>query len=287
MMTTFQNRVTFAKEQLSLFVRHQSPLGKTQNARIPIRIETKRYIIKSAESTGDRNQVFRLRYQVFHREQLGKKFPVGLDIDRFDLHCDHLMIIDQESGACIGTYRMLCSSFTDDFYSRQEFDLEPVLRLPGIKVELGRACVDHRFRKGSVLNLLWRGVGAYIQKAGASYLFGCASLHTTNSKELSAIMSFLSEQKHLCRDFWLQTQPGYLPARAVSASRNSSTHSNDAKSIPSLPSLLISYLTAGAKVCGGPAIDRSMDCSDFFTLLDLKNTNPQFAKRYDLCSAPS
>ncbi|MCB5295473.1 MAG: hypothetical protein LHW52_02880, partial [Candidatus Cloacimonetes bacterium] len=36
-----------------------------------------------------------------------------------------------------------------------------------------------------------------------------------------------------------------------------------------IPSLLNSYLKAGAKVCGSPALDRSFKCIDFLTLLDV------------------
>lgn len=57
--------------------------------------------------------------------------------------CDHLIIIEKETAdepkRSFGTYRMLCSQFTDRFYSETEFKIDAFLQVPGIKLELGRA----------------------------------------------------------------------------------------------------------------------------------------------------
>jgi len=50
-----------------------------------------------------------LRYRVF-ADELGARLPTsepGLDIDRFDAFCDHLIVREEGTGEIVGTYRML------------------------------------------------------------------------------------------------------------------------------------------------------------------------------------
>ena len=42
-----------------------------------------------------------------------------------------------------------------------------------------------------------------------------------------------------------------------------------------LPSLFHTYLRYGARVCGGPAIDREFGTSDFLVLLDVGELSPR------------
>ena len=46
------------------------------------------------------------------------------------------------------------------------------------------------------------------------------------------------------------------------------------------PKLLRAYLTIGAKICSGPAIDREFKTIDFLTILDLQTLHPRMAKRF-------
>src|SRR5262249_5753737 len=51
----------------------------------------------------------RLRYEVFNAELgegLDSSHALGLDHDRFDVICDHLLVREAASGAVVGTYRM-------------------------------------------------------------------------------------------------------------------------------------------------------------------------------------
>ena len=44
--------------------------------------------------------------------------------------------------------------------------------------------------------------------------------------------------------------------------------------------LLKSYLKAGSKICGEPALDRKFRCIDFLTVLDTELLNKSFEKKY-------
>ncbi len=97
----------------------------------------------------------RLRYQVFAGE-LGAHLPGdGIDQDRFDSFCDHLVFRDQREDWIVATTRLLSDAAAQrsgGFYSQQEFDLDTVLALQGRFLEVGR---------GGLI-LLWLSSGALI-----------------------------------------------------------------------------------------------------------------------------
>jgi putative hemolysin len=110
------------------------------------------------------------------------------------------LIIDKKSGEIVGTYRLICSLFSKRFYSQAEFTLEQVLALPGVKLELGRACIKKEFRNGAVLTLLWRGIIEYMKLTNAKYLFGCASVQTVLPHEAAATYEYLLANQLLRHD---------------------------------------------------------------------------------------
>src|SRR5690606_22570614 len=116
-------------------------------------------------------KILQLRHDIFVKEWQGRKTYHGLDVDNYDFAGDHLMIIDKSNNEVVGTYRLLCSKFTDRFYSQSEFHMDEFLRWPVVKLELGRACVHPQYRDGSTIDLLWKGLTRYIDEVEARYLF--------------------------------------------------------------------------------------------------------------------
>lgn len=144
-------------------------------AHIPIYIEKKNYIVKTADSPEELKEALRLRHDVFLEEMLKRKKRSGLDKDKFDKHCDHLIIIDKRNSKVIGTYRLQSSLHTKKWYTATEFHMRQIKKLPGNKLELGRACVHPDYRNGITIALLWDGISAYITASESSYLFGCSA----------------------------------------------------------------------------------------------------------------
>ena len=69
----------------------------------------KSFQVAMADSAEDVRAAQRLRWQVF-AEEMGARLSspeAGFDIDRFDAHCEHLLVRDRETGAVVGTYRLL------------------------------------------------------------------------------------------------------------------------------------------------------------------------------------
>src|SRR5690349_13210193 len=77
----------------SKFVR--SRLLRSYTAKVAVHLETDTYIIKTAESADEIDELLKLRHRVFLQELQGKRKLFRIDLDRHDLACDHLMIIDR------------------------------------------------------------------------------------------------------------------------------------------------------------------------------------------------
>jgi putative hemolysin len=244
---------------------------------IELRYESDDFIIKSADSSQELLKILELRHEIFVLEWQGRKAFHGLDVDDYDFEGDHLMIIDKRKDKVVGTYRLLCSKFATKFYSDSEFDLIEFLRWPSVKLEMGRACIHQDYRDGNTIDLLWKGLCCYISKAGCHFLFGCSSVKTTSATEMSALYSYFRGREVWTDDYSIRTRKKYdftdfdmeaTPAMSVLVAREM------------MPPLLRSYINAGAKVYGHPALDRQFACADLLTILDLSRLNKKFQARY-------
>ena len=245
--------------------------------KIRLKIEAGNYIIKTVESAEELEVVLRLRYDIFHREFRKVQVPGGIDFDEFDAICDHLVIIDQAKDRLVGTYRLISSTFSKVFYSQQEFKLEQLLKMPGNKLELGRACIDKSYRSGMAITLLWRGLAAYIREVKADYLFGCSSAKTMDPLEVASIQAYLRQNDYVSDEFGVEPMPAFKMPETPGAATP-----DPAKAAELIPSLLSSYLKAGAKVCGEPALDRDFQCTDFFTVLETERLTRMFERKYQV-----
>ncbi len=243
-------------------------------------IETSRYRLKTATGAAELEEICRLRHGIFLGEE---GVETGdLDVDEFDLVCDHLVIEDKGDGRLVGTYRMLSSEWTDRFYSQGEFTLNKFLASPGVKLELGRACIHPDHRNGAVIDLLWKGIGEYARLTGANQLFGCSSVKTTCKKVAAGLCAHLALEGMVEDSFGISPTPNYdmgidwdEPYLLTGEEKNH------------LPPLLRSYLGAGARVHGAPAFDEPFACIDFLTVLDLANVSPSYARRYFQGAVPA
>ena len=234
------------------------------------------YQIKTAETEEELEQVLRLRAEVFFEEKGfsgGKSF--GLDFDKYDLKGDHILLKDLKSGRTIATYRMISNLFSDQFYSESEFDMTSLLAEDCCKLELGRACIDKDFRNGVSLNLIWKGIGAYIMNIGASYVFGCTSIYSTNRMVAEKLSAHFFNESFVEEEF------------SISATKKYQFKLKDYQPIPVdlnvedyVPALMSSYLKAGAKVVASPALDRKFGCIDYLTVLKVAEMNEKYKKRY-------
>lgn len=236
--------------------------------------------LKIVSSPEELRKAQRLRFEIFNLEMksgLSSSFREGLDKDEFDEVCDHLVIEDRDNGRLIGTYRMLLGSRAKErigFYSQKEFDLREILALQGESLEVGRSCVHKDYRNKAVLNLLWKGIAQYAKSHKVEYIFGCASIFTTDPKQVN-IYSRMFKDLHYTSD--LHVVPADCRHRIVMEEDVNLVHPE--RIFEELPVLFKGYLKLGLKVCGLPALDEEFGTTDFFIFLDIKRMNAAYKKR--------
>lgn len=242
--------------------------------------ESEEFLVKTAETPQELMRVLELRHEIFVKDWQGRNAFHGLDVDHFDFSGDHLMIIKKSSAEVVGTYRLLCSKFTGEFYSESEFDLTNFLKSPGVKLELGRACVHQDYRTGSTIDLLWKGLSRYIDITQAQYLFGCASLKTTDPFLTAAVFHYFNKKNLWKDDFTIRPLKKYV----FKNFNWSPDMILEDLSVPQakelIPPLLRSYIHAGAAIYGEPALDRLFQCVDILTILKMDQLNPKFRQRF-------
>lgn len=232
-----------------------------------------RYTVSFASSLAEVRESQRLRYRVFGEEMgatLDGDAP-GLDSDRFDRYCRHLLV-RTASGRLVASTRILTDEMAlaaGGFYSAGEFDLGMIHHLPGRAVELGRTCVDSGFRNGAVIGLLWKGIGRFVLSEGYDYMFGCASIGLADGGATAHAILRDIRSDYLA-PAWQRVQPyqplpvadGALPER------------------PRLPPLLKAYLSLGARACGEAYWDRDFNCADVFMMLSVPDLHPRYARHF-------
>ncbi|MEE4248098.1 MAG: GNAT family N-acetyltransferase, partial [Kangiellaceae bacterium] len=133
----------------------------------------------------------RLRFRVFSEEYgVSFKNPFGVDRDRFDKHCLHLLVRDNQSGELVGYTRLLPSERTSKsggFYSAEEFYMGMVTGLQGRIVEIGRTCIHPDYRSGAVITVLWSRLAQYMLEMDVAYLIGCASVGLDENYDVQRI----------------------------------------------------------------------------------------------------
>lgn len=254
-----------------------------------VHAEVGAYRVRLAETAEDRKAACRLRFKVFNvelGEGLESSYETGLDTDRFDAVCEHLLVEDKATRRIVGTYRMqsgVTAARSLGYYSEQEFSFAPYEPLRAGILELGRASIDREHRTPEVLTLLWRGIAQYANDMGLRYLIGCSSLNSKDPAEGWRMYRQL-EQFRVPPEF--ETVPnaayacpteaqgrGAQPSRfeaGVLLAGAAEVAAPQAAATVKVPKLLKTYLAIGARIAAPPAWDREFGTIDFLTLLDLQ-----------------
>src|SRR5690606_20853324 len=160
--------------------------------------------VKVARTTEEIRAAQRLRFEVFTTEYGAdlQTTAAGLDVDRYDDHCDHLLVVDNISGEIIATTRLLDdvkAAECGGFYSQSECELAAIITVPGRKLEIGRTCVAADYRNGATLALLWSGIARYVLDNDYDYLLGCGSISVTSGFDEAWWITHQIHGSHLIR----------------------------------------------------------------------------------------
>ncbi len=215
----------------------------------------------------------RLRRETFYGEKNITPPPEvvasGLESDRYDPFCDHLLVIERESEMVVGTYRLLRQEVAQaniGFYSQTEFDLSPLLQsVPNGLLEIGRACTHAKYRRreGAFLYMLLNGIADYVRTYGLTYLFGCGSFPGSDPGVHAEGLQYLHDYYRAPLALRACALPGEY---AVPLDQGLPTRPFD--SPPRLPRLIELYLSLGVGYVGdGAVIDPVMQTTDVFLIM--------------------
>jgi putative hemolysin len=253
-----------------------SGTGSSTEPRYSLLLSTDPTLIESAQ---------RLRYDVFSNEPgfslTGQ--DAGLDVDRFDEHCDHLLVREDYSGELVGCYRMLSPTgaiAAGGLYTATEFDIRALDSLRPSLVEMGRAVVRSDHRNGAVVLLMWAGILAYLDRCCYDYVTGCVSVPIEGEagdgeppgSQIRGVRDFVLRRHAAPPQYWVH------PHRPVIIDG----HTLDeipAPARPAIPPLMRGYLRLGARICGEPAHDADFGVGDFPALLDKRQADTRYLRR--------
>lgn len=244
--------------------------------------------VRIAESAAELDAAQALRFRVFYEEMGAHADPAtraaGRDADAFDAVADHLLVLDHDLGcgaaAVVGTYRLIrrpAAARLGRFYSADEYDIAPLLAFPGEIMELGRSCVAAPYRTRGTLQLLWRGIAAYIFRHRIDLLFGCASLPGTDLDALAPQLTYL-HANHLAPP---ALRARALPDRYVAMDRLPPASVDMRAVMAALPPLLKGYLRLGGFVGDGAVIDAQFNTTDVCVVVKTDLVTDKYYRHYE------
>ncbi len=226
-----------------------------------------------------------LRYRIWVEEVGAEVAPemhkVRREWDRFDQYCDHLLVIEHVGPRprVVGTYRFLRregAKKAGSFYSAGEFDISAIERYPGEVMELGRTSVDPEYRNRAVMQLLLRGIGAYVGKYDVQIMFGCASFQGVDPQEHAARLSYLHHYHMAPPELLMKALPDrytrmdLMPKDAIDVKRT----------FVSLPALIKAYMRTGGYIGDGAVIDREYNTVDVGIVVKTELVTDKYYERY-------
>jgi len=228
-----------------------------------------------------------LRYRVFYQEMSAKPTPEMAaalrDFDEFDAVADHLQVVDHDLGSgpesVVGTYRLVRreqAARHGRFYSIDEYDISSITSLPGEILELGRSCVDQRYRTRRVMDLLWRGIATYVFHYDIEIMFGCASLPGTDIGTLALPLSYLHHYHKAPPDLC----PTALPERYVDMNCMPLEAVDRKAGLLAVPPLVKGYLRLGGFVGDGAVIDPQFNTTDVCVVVKTDLVTGRYIKHY-------
>ena len=243
--------------------------------------------VRIASSLSEINAVQALRYRVFYQEMGAfadaEAAASCRDRDIYDTVADHLLVVDHGLGegaaSVVGTYRLIQREAADrigQFYSAGEYDISRIEAFPGRVLELGRSCVDDGYRNRAVMQLLWRGIAAYVFQNKIELMFGCASLPGTDPDALAVELTYL-HCNHLAP---LSIRPKALPDRFVEMRRLDCDTVEPRNALNRLPPLIKGYLRLGGFVGDGAVLDPQFNTTDVAVVVQTELVTDKYYKHY-------
>jgi L-ornithine Nalpha-acyltransferase len=242
--------------------------------------------VRLAMTMAELDAAMRLRFEVFNlelQEGLQSSYERGYDTDAYDTYCDHLIVKDMELDEVVGTYRLLRQAQAErniGFYSENEFDLSNLKRIASLSggelLELGRSCIAGSHRSFATINLLWGAIARYAAERRISYLFGCGSLHVSDTEDVRQIYSYLRAH-HFAPERY-RVFP--LEHCQMGVDHEFGEPVESRALLRKLSPILKGYLRTGALICGAPAYDAEFGTADVLVLVEMEKLAERYKQHY-------
>ncbi|MEI8393421.1 MAG: GNAT family N-acyltransferase [Rhodospirillaceae bacterium] len=244
--------------------------------------------VRLAVTAAEIDAAQKLRYEIFYNEMAARPTPEmaarSRDFDRFDDLCDHLLVVDHNRGSgpegVVGTYRLIrraAAARAGMFYSASEYDIDRLVAYPGEILELGRSCVDIAYRTRGTMQLLWRGIAAYVWERKIALMFGCGSLPGTDLSALALPLSYLYFN-HLAPE---ELRAVALPERYADMRLMEPDRIDKRHALNELPPLIKGYLRLGGFVGDGAVIDHQFNTTDVCIVVKTDLVTEKYYRHYD------
>ena len=233
-------------------------------------VQLRNFAVKVANEK-DAKKFIKFRGRIFAREYQGHKLIGRKDYDRYDDNAEQLILINTQTSKIISGARVIISDTIEDYYTHQEYFLDGLMALEGKKVEISRVCVHPKYRTGTSIILLWRGILAYALKKEAEYIFGMPSIQTMSKTNCDNFFDYCKNQGYTGPELAIP-RPEYLKFPTYDPGH---LHRKPENLMTPLMSV---YLKAGAKICSRGNVDHDLRCIDFMTLLQLSEMNQKYRK---------
>lgn len=232
---------------------------------------------------------------------VGEGTGKALDSDSFDAHYLHLFVWDHTKNNLVGAYRLgkvdeiVEKHGIKGLYSRTlyQYDKKFITKL-GQAIELGRSFISLEYqRHPKTLDLLWRGIGAYIANNPQYHtLFGCVSISQEHSLMARAFISDSMMNSFQAEEEYLSDVRPLTPLKVkgkIWSLRTLETLANITvinkligKCDPgkSIPVLLRQYLALNGRFIGFTLDSTFNNSLTGLILVDLRKTPQKYLKRY-------
>jgi putative hemolysin len=250
--------------------------------------------VRLAATNKEIRKAQRLRFKVFFRDggaiADARTKLTRRDADRFDKFCDHLIVIDHSARnrfgkikpKVVGAYRLLRSDVAREkkcgFYSADEYDVSSLLsRHPQKRfLELGRSCVLPDYRGKRTIDLLWRGILAYVRHHNIDALIGCASFEGANALAHAASLSYLAHHARAAGEWQVRARETlHTPMETLAAEAI-----DGRKAVAGLPPLIKGYLRLGALFGDGAVVDRKFNTVDVFVVMPVERMDARYVEHF-------
>lgn len=235
-----------------------------------------RFRVRFARTKQDIDAVQRLRHRCFQGG--GLCAGEGVDADRFDAHCDHIMIEDSDHGHIVACCRVLALSSGSEIgqsYSAQYYELSALQRYPSPMVEVGRFCIAPECSEPDVLRLAWGALTRFVDDHGAQMLFGCSSFRGTTGDDYADAFALLAA-RHIAPRRW---RPRVKASSVLRFAETFRRKPDRRRALLKMPPLLKSYLHMGGWVSDHAVVDRDLGTLHVFTGLEVRAIPPLRRRR--------